>query len=110
MGPLVDLRDRLVRHVDMLAGLIGERNSRKPTAIAAARAYLQRELTGMGHRVEEQPYTVGERVTLFMGKYTERQAVNLEVVLTGRRPELPEVVVGAHYDSAAGTARRWWPT
>jgi hypothetical protein len=97
------MRDRLVRHVDVLAGLIGERNSRTPTAIAAAKAYLQRELTDMGHRVEEQPYEVGQSATLMMGTIRARTAVNLEVVLGGRRPELPEVVVGAHYDSAQGT-------
>ena len=53
-----------------------------------------------------QPYEVGQRVTLMMDTLRARTAVNLEAVLTGRRPELPEVVVGAHYDSALGTPLR----
>ncbi len=87
-----DLAARLRHHVDVLAELIGERNTAHPSALAAARAYLRRELTGMGHAVVDQPFDV-----------LDRAAVNLEVVLPGTRPGRRTLVVGAHYDSAVGT-------
>jgi hypothetical protein len=88
----VGLSENPFHHVDVLASLIGERNSRRPTAIEAAAAYIKRYLTDAGYAVAEQPYPVSSRV-----------AMNLEVTLIGLKPELPELVVGAHYDSAVGT-------
>jgi hypothetical protein len=85
------LRRRLHGHVDVLAGLIGPRNTFQPEGLVSARRYLRDQLERMGHTVLEQPYKVGGRV-----------ALNLEVVLTGRKPSLPELVVGAHYDTATG--------
>ncbi|NLE57965.1 MAG: hypothetical protein GX616_06360 [Planctomycetes bacterium] len=61
-----ELQERLRRHVDVLAELIGERNSVHPTAIEAAREYLCRELREMGHKVLEHVF----RTSL-------REAVNL---------------------------------
>src|SRR4029079_13439484 len=55
------------------------------------RAYLRDQLRAMGYEVVEQPFDV-----------SIRPALNLEVVLTGSRPNLPELVVGAHYDTAMG--------
>lgn len=86
------LRENLFSHVDVLASLIGERNSRRPAAIAAAAAYIRRQLTEAGYVVEEQAFLVSSRA-----------AFNFEVTLLGQRPELGELVVGAHYDSAVGT-------
>ncbi|HEX8341350.1 MAG TPA: M28 family peptidase [Tepidisphaeraceae bacterium] len=86
------LIDRLRQHVDMLAELIGERNTSRPLALEATRAYLRRELTSMGHAVVDQPFQVHSRA-----------AANLEVVLPGRRTSRRTLVVGAHYDSAPGT-------
>ena len=40
----------------------------------------------------EQPFAVFDRV-----------ALNLEVVLPGRRPRLPSLVIGAHYDTVTGS-------
>lgn len=87
-----DILDRLRKHVDVLAELIGERNSPRPHALDAARTYLRRELTAMGHDVVEQPFTT-----------SRRPALNLEVHLRGSKPSLPTLVLGAHYDSAFGT-------
>lgn len=90
--PGMELTERLFGHVDVLASLIGERNSRRPSAIEAARVYITRQLKEARYAVAEQPYAVSSRA-----------AVNLEVTLPGRRPELGELVVGAHYDTALGT-------
>jgi len=87
-----ELSDRLRKHVDVLAELIGERNTGHPHALEAARAYLRRELTAMGCVVREQVFHVHNR-----------HAVNLEVQLDGKRQGRPILVVGAHYDSAVGT-------
>src|SRR5689334_15536497 len=89
---MAPLTQRLRKHVDMLAELIGERNTQHPAGLEAARAYLRRELGEMGHVVVDQPFTVHNR-----------EALNLEVVLPGRRKNAGTIVIGAHYDSAIGT-------
>jgi hypothetical protein len=78
--------------VDVLSELIGERNTAHPGGIKAARSYLRDQLCKIGHEVIEQTYST-----------TLREAVNLEVILRGSRPKARVLVVGAHYDSAAGT-------
>ena len=85
------LRQRLHQHVDILASLIGPRNTFRPEGLVSTRRYLRDQLEEMGHSVIEQPYKVGGRM-----------AINLEVVLTGRSPNLRELVVGAHYDTTMG--------
>ena len=87
-----DLADRLRRHVDMLAELIGERNTAHAPALEAARAYLRRELATMGHVAVDQRFAAHGR-----------EAVNIEVALSAARPGRATLVVGAHYDSAVGT-------
>ncbi|HEV7300771.1 MAG TPA: M28 family peptidase [Tepidisphaeraceae bacterium] len=87
-----DLLPKLRGHVDMLAELIGERNTSHPIALDATRAYLRRELTAMGHVVVDQPFETSRRT-----------ALNLEVHLPGSRPAKGTLIVGAHYDSAHGT-------
>jgi len=86
------IESRLHKHVDVLAELIGERNSIRPAALEAARSYLRRELSAMGHAFTEQSYPV-----------RGREAINLEVTIRGSRPERPTLIIGAHYDSARGT-------
>lgn len=86
------LQAALHRHVDILAGLIGERNTLRPRALDATRAYLQRQFDEIGLAIAEMPYPV-----------RARSAINYELTLPGRDPSLPELVVGAHYDSAIGT-------
>ena len=88
---LAALRGRLYRHVDVLAGLIGPRYTWRPESLRSTLTYLRDQLAAMGHTVVDQPYAV-----------SLRPAMNLEVTLTGTRPELPELVVGAHYDTAMG--------
>jgi hypothetical protein len=86
------LTECLRRHVEVLAELIGERNTPRPSSLDASRSYLRRELSDMGHQVIDRPFRVFDRA-----------AMNLEVVLPGTRPELPTLVIGAHYDSVEGT-------
>jgi hypothetical protein len=86
------LKSHLRQHVQVLAGLIGERNTNRPSGLDAARSYITRQLTEMGLDVTPQHYQV-----------PTRPAMNLLVRLAGSKPSLPALVVGAHYDTAPGT-------
>ena len=86
------LQERLMRHVRVLAGEIGERNVFNPRALEAAAAYIGQVWAAQGLSVREEPFVVrGQR------------CANLAVELPGS-PHAPEVVVvGAHYDSVLGS-------
>ena len=98
-GPLPPLsaeeeasRVRLERHVTELAGRIGERNYRRPAALADAAAYIEASFGALGYEVASQPFAAGGQ-----------QFRNLEVTLPGRTRPAEVVVVGGHYDSVVGT-------
>jgi hypothetical protein len=82
---------RVRRHVEVLAGEIGERNLWRAAQLEAAAAYIARELRAYGYLVREQPHVVWDRTVK-----------NLDCELTGRGRPDEIVVVGAHYDSVAG--------
>jgi Zn-dependent M28 family amino/carboxypeptidase len=84
--------DNLRRHVEALAGRIGERNVWRPAALAEAAGYIRDCLAGQGHAVQTQSYTS-------QGVAVE----NLEVVLPGSRVAEEIVIAGAHYDSVVGS-------
>jgi hypothetical protein len=83
---------RLVRHVRRLAGDIGERNVGRPAALDAAARYIEAEFAAAGHVVTWQRYDA-----------RGVESANLEVVLPGRRWPDESVVIGAHYDTVAGS-------
>ncbi len=86
------IENNLRRHVGMLAEQIGERNVWQPEALAAAAQYIRNSLESSGYEVRAQSFE-SKGLTL----------QNLEVELPGNT--LPEeiIVLGAHYDSIAGT-------
>ncbi len=84
-----DLAESLHAHVATLAGEIGERNTRRPEALAQAREYLAARLGATGLGVERQGFDAD-------GTRCE----NLIVEVPGRSRANEIVVVGAHYDSA----------
>jgi Zn-dependent M28 family amino/carboxypeptidase len=86
------VEDRIREHVVALAGTIGERNIFRPKALAAARDYIEAVLTQQGYRVERQTYEVHG-----IG------CANLEATLTGRTKRERVLLLGAHYDSVAGS-------
>jgi hypothetical protein len=86
-----ELQDRLVRHVQVLAQQIGERNTGRPHTLAEAARYLEQRLRESGHAVAREGVQGGELVH------------NLIVERRGSsRPE-EIVLVGAHYDSVYGS-------
>jgi hypothetical protein len=88
----LELRDRLSAEVSYLSVNIGDRNVLLPHSLLAASDYLSSCLQEQGYTVVEHPYSV------------EGAAVNnLEATLAGTDSTLGQVIVGAHYDSVAGT-------
>ena len=90
------LRDDVRRHVEKLAGEIGERNLDHYEALTAASRYLADTLASDGYRVERN----GFEVTTPSGVLITD---NLVAEIRGSKRPGEIVVVGAHYDSALGT-------
>jgi Zn-dependent M28 family amino/carboxypeptidase len=87
-----ELAGRLAAHVKILSGTIGERSVSKPESFHAVSEYALAELRREGYQVSEHSYSVdGQKVS------------NLEAILVGSESASGTVVVGAHYDSVAGT-------
>jgi len=94
LPPLTDkeqlIHDNLKRHVEELAGRIGERNVWRSEAMAAAAGYIQERLEDAGYTVNVQPFS-SRGLTVN----------NIEAVLPGHGAAEEIIVVGAHYDSVA---------
>lgn len=88
----IRLRKRLRRHVDTIAGSIGERNLHHYAALEATARYISQTFQSMGYQVAEQVFTVQDKIVK-----------NLEVVKQGSRRDDEIIVVGAHYDSVLGS-------
>lgn len=87
-----EMAERLREHVTRLAETIGERNLWSFPQLEAAANYIEGQLQRSGFKVERQIYSVA-------GK----QVSNLAVEIPGNvRPE-EIMLVGAHYDSVAGS-------
>ncbi len=82
----------LRRHLQILAGDIGERNVWRPEALRAAGDYIRDEWQRQGFEVRAQTYAA-EGV----------DCSNLEVVVAGSDADAGVLVVGAHYDTVAGS-------
>jgi hypothetical protein len=89
---LAGLRDELRRHVEKLAGDIGERNLRRYPQLLQAATYLEDELTAAGYEVSRQDY-----------KTRGHACFNLDAQHAGQSKPEEIVLVGAHYDSVIGT-------
>jgi Zn-dependent M28 family amino/carboxypeptidase len=86
------LRDRLADDVRDLSVTIGDRSIPNLQSLNSAAEYLTKRFESEGYTVKSYSYIVdGATVN------------NLEAVLPGSDPSLGQVVVGAHYDSVAGT-------
>jgi len=88
----LETANHLSQHVKYLSATIGERNLSRAGTLQAATDYLQNQLKLAGFSVREQTYLV-----------QGNQVCNLEVTLRGSDEAGETVVVGAHYDSVAGS-------
>ncbi len=85
-------RERLHRHVQVLAGDIGERNIWRPQALKRAADYIKNVWTEQGHAVATHAYTINNETW-----------ANLEIVFPGTDLASQIVLVGAHYASVQGS-------
>lgn len=87
-----ELASRLSTDVDYLSKTIGERSLPRAGSLDSTAEYLAGNLRQAGYTVTEHRYSVaGQSVT------------NLEANLPGSDAAIGLIVVGAHYDSVAGT-------
>jgi len=89
---------RLKADVQQLAETIGDRSLERPEAREATRRYIEESLKASEIAVERTPYAVQIK-----GFDDPVRGVNLAVTFVGA--ELPDeyVIVGAHYDTVAGS-------
>jgi hypothetical protein len=86
------LRDRLMQHVHILAGDIGERQLWRPAGLERAAQYIEATWQAQGYKAARQP-VMAEGKTVY----------NLEAELPGRSRRDEIVLVGGHYDSVIGS-------
>ena len=83
---------RLRSHVAALSGSIGPRTLENPQSIVATLDYLRRQFQSIGHRMTEETYPVDTV-----------EATNLVINVAGQNEDAAVVLLGAHYDTVAGT-------
>ncbi len=91
-GDIQALQERLMGHVEVLGGVIGERHLGRPEALGATAAYIRTTWARHGLSVSEEAFEVGGQ-----------RVMNLVVEQKGSSRPQEIVLVGAHYDSAPGT-------
>jgi Zn-dependent M28 family amino/carboxypeptidase len=84
---------RLRRHVEMLAGTIGERNIWRYAALQRAAEYVESQLGSSGLMPHRHTYEVS-RVPVS----------NIDATLTGTTDAEDVIIVGAHYDTVTNCA------
>jgi Zn-dependent M28 family amino/carboxypeptidase len=85
----VVVRENLVRHVQALAGDIGERNVYRPQSLARAAEYIERQFASHGYSAGSQEYPVSSVMVR-----------NIDAEQAGSTGEI--LLLGAHYDSVMG--------
>jgi hypothetical protein len=88
----LEISDRLSAEVNYLSATIGERSIRRDGSLEATAEYLDGDLRQAGYAVTDRKYSVAGH-----------EVRNIEAILPGNDSTSGTVVVGAHYDSVAGT-------
>jgi Zn-dependent M28 family amino/carboxypeptidase len=84
----VEMCVRLRSDVEMLAEVIGERNTSRPGGLEAAAKFIEDRLAKLQYEVKRQEYRVGSHVVR-----------NIEVEIPGDNRADEILILGAHYDS-----------
>ena len=79
-------------HLTMLTHIIGERSVKRPDNLEKTAAYIQDQFEAFGLAVQRQPY-----------RYKDMQVSNVVALLQQSGNPAAHYVLGAHYDSVAGT-------
>lgn len=86
------VEENIERHVRALADDIGERNVFRPEALRAAENYIEEQWISQGYEVSRQTYDA---------KGVESS--NLEISRAGSTKPKEIILIGAHYDTVAGS-------
>ncbi len=86
------LEARLMQHVRILSGTIGERNLHRPLALGAAADHIRQTWKSQGFEVAEERFNI-----------VDQPCSNLVVEQRGSKQPETIVLVGAHYDSVIGS-------
>jgi Zn-dependent M28 family amino/carboxypeptidase len=86
------LRSRLHRHIETLAGTIGERNLDHYSALKAAAHYITEVFEELGYQPVAHPYNVRSYLVQ-----------TIEALKPGSAETDEIIVIGAHYDSGRGS-------
>ena len=86
------IREKLKKCIKTIASEIGERNVFEYDKLCEAARFIEESFTQKNHEVNLQPYNV-------YGK----TCVNIELELRGKIKEEEIVIIGAHYDTVAGS-------
>ncbi len=88
----IAMRRNLEQHIEILAGVIGERNVWRHDNLEKAAVYIENTLRDMGYGVTAQTFpSAGRKVR------------NLEAEIVGTLLPDDVVLIGAHYDSVQGS-------
>ena len=87
------IRDELARDVNKLAGEIGERNIWNYKQYTIAGDFIETSLVQAGYKIRRQGYEADDKT-----------CYNIEAEKAGTKHPEQIIVIGAHYDSAYGTA------
>jgi len=86
-----EMRDNIRRHVNVLAGEIGERNFSNYEALIKAKNYIRKTFESYGYTINDHNY-----------KLKDKLYCNIAVEIKGCLKPDEIVIVGAHYDSVIG--------
>ena len=84
-----EIRQRLIDHVRYLSETLGDRSVYRPQALKAAEDYVRRNFEAMGYTPERQSFI-----------YQRQEVAN---IIAGRRETSGYYILGAHFDTVAGT-------
>ncbi|HYE19885.1 MAG TPA: M28 family peptidase [Tepidisphaeraceae bacterium] len=100
-----EIERRLRAHVDLLAGVIGERNAwRRPGALEGAARYIEDQFRAMGYEPGAQRFMAkGYSPDSMQFAADEAEVRNIEVEIRGERRPGRVWVIGAHYDTVDGS-------
>ena len=80
------------RIVETLAGQYPFRHGSNPKVLEGAASFIEQEFVSLGYQVQNQWY-----------ESDSGRVRNMIIEKMGQRPELPSIVIGAHYDTVART-------
>ena len=85
----LEIRQRLIEHVRYLSETLGDRSVYRPQVLKAAEEYVSQNFGAMGYTPERQSFS-----------YLGEEVAN---VMAGRREASGYYILGAHFDTVAGT-------